>query len=220
MIKRYKITLQEVIDDNGNYRKKLLESDDSPRVLTIVLISICSAFFCLSETVFFHFNANYFQLIPLKLTANKTTEFVLVSALTYTIGRGLNALIALIIKPQLMVINHLIAVIIGIIVLFFGQNFFYTLLIGNIITSIGFSCIGPAMYAFVNQVLDLNNKICGIIMFWADFPNLFIPYFLGIFIEKYPNLFVISIATSASLSFIIFIMILFIIICFYNTFDK
>jgi hypothetical protein len=211
LAKRYRNNLEILKENNNCLETKLFDRKSSPRVLSIVLVSVFLAFYCVSESVYLNFSATYFQYIPLKLTASKSAEIVSAMATSYTIGRGISVLIAIKIKPQLMIGYHFVILITSIIILLFGQNSITLIWIGGLTLSFGFSSVFPAIISFISQYLMITDRIGTILVFSSTSITMFAPLVLGTYIEKFSPIYVISIVTNISISILLFIIILYII---------
>ncbi len=211
VIKRYRSLSDNSADNEINPQKKLFDRKHSPRVLIITLVSIFLAFYFVSELVYLQFSATYFQYIPLKLTASKSAEIVSAMALTYTIGRGISVFIAIKIRPQHMIAYHFLILIISIVILFSAQNSITILWFGSLTLSFGFSSIFPSIFSFISQYLIITDRIGTTLIFSSSVLNLFTPFILGTYIEKYSVIFVVSMLLNLTISIAIFVIILYII---------
>jgi len=211
LAKRYRNNLEILKENNNCLETKLFDRKSSPRVLSIVLFSVFMAFFCVSENTYLRFGATYYQYIPLKLTASKSAEIVSAMATSYTIGRGISVLIAIKIKPQIMIGYHFVILITSIIILFFGQNSITLIWIGSLTLSFGFSSVFPAIFSFISRYLIITDRIGTILVFSSTSITIFAPLVLGPYIEKFSPIYIITIVTNISISILLFIIILYII---------
>ncbi len=211
LVKRYRNDSEILKNNNNCSETKLFDRKSSPRVLSIILVSIFIAFYCVSETVYLMFSATYFQYFPLKLTASKSAQIVSTMATSYTISRGISVLIAIKIRPQLMISYHFLIIITSIIILFFGQNSITLVWVGSLSLSFGYSPVYPSIFSYINQYLVITDRIGTIFVFSTATITMFAPFVLGTYIEKFAVVYIISIITTLSISILLFIIILYII---------
>lgn len=213
IIKRYKICEQskQLKENNNISEPKLLDRKESPRKLMIALFALCIATYNTSEATFLQFDSTYYQNSPLGLTASKAAEFISSKATSYTIGRGISVFIAIKVKPQYMIAYHLMISIMGIIVLIFAQNSTTFLWIANVMIGFGFSAMFPAIFAFIRQYIEMTDRIGTILTFSGGFFNLFSPFILGAFIEKFSVIFIIFELTYLLICSLLFCVILYVI---------
>ncbi len=210
-LKTYRTPSKKLKQNNSESQPKLFDRERSPRLLIIILVSVFLAFYCVSESVYKHYSSTYFQYIPLKLTASKSAEIVSAMALTFTIGRGISVFIAFRIRPQLMIAYHFLILITSLIILFLAKNSLNLLWTGSLMTSLGFSPIYPAVFAFISQYLHMTNRVGTVFIFSSSSLNLFLPYILGTFIEKNPIVFMLTIVTNLLISILLSVIILYVI---------
>ncbi len=159
LVKRYRNDSEILKNNNNCSETKLFDRKSSPRVLSIILVSIFMLFYCVSETVYLMFSATYFQYFPLKLTASKSAQIVSAMATSYTISRGISVLIAIKIRPQLVISYHFLIIITSIIILFFGQNSITLVWVGSLSLSFGYSPVYPSIFSYINQYLVITDRI-------------------------------------------------------------
>jgi hypothetical protein len=177
------------------------------RIFFITLVAMFAIFSNASENIYMQLNTTYYQYIPLKLTFSTAAEIVSAMALSYTIGRGISVLIAFKIKPQYMIAYHFIILVIGLNILYSGQNSVTNIYIASIIIGFGFSAITPSMYALACIYMEVTNEFGSIIVLSGGIFSIFFPYISGLFIEQYPNSFILSIAINLLISFSVFLII-------------
>ncbi len=212
LVKRYRNDSEITKENNNCSETRLFDRKSSPKVLSIILVSIFMAFYCVSESIYLVFGATYYQYIPLKFTASKSAEIVSAMATSYTIGRGISVFIAIKIRPQLMISYHFLIIITSIIILFFGQNSITLLWVGSLSLSFGYSSVYPSIFSFINQYLVITDRIGTIFVFSTTSLTMFAPYVLGTYIEKFSDVYIISMITTLSISILVFIIILYIIL--------
>ncbi|CAG2173892.1 unnamed protein product, partial [Oppiella nova] len=186
-------------------------SKDSERWVLIGFVSAFLAFQMSSEVIYMQFSATYFQYIPLRLTAQTSATLMSSMALTFTMGRGISIFVAMRFRPQTIIMGHLLISFIGLGVLWAGQTSLVCLWAGAMIMSYGLSPIICSTYCFLAQYLDVKNRIGTVLLFSAESLNMFVPFLMGIFIEKYAHIFTVIMFANLLLSSLIFAGIIFIV---------
>jgi MFS family permease len=187
------------------------------KLVLIVLVSVLLSFFSASESAFFAFSATYFQYIPLKLSAGRAAELVSMMALTFTISRGLAVLIAMRLKPHYIIAIFLSILMISLIILFFSTDSLWLLWLGIMTMSFGFSPIYASIFSLMGRYVEFTYRINTIMMLSANSLNLVLPYILGKYIERNPNVFLISLIFLITFSAIFFAFIMYFIVKFKKT---
>jgi len=157
------------------------------------------------------FSATYFQYIPLKLTAERSSILMSSMALTFTLGRMVNIFVSVYLRPQQVIAIHLSIVFTALFVLFFGQNSLIAVWIGAVIMSYGMSPIICSTYCFLAQYMDVKNRIGTVLLFSAESLNLFVPLILGTFIERFPQTFAYILFANVLLSSFVFAITLYVV---------
>ena len=211
IIKPYKTPeiLKPKTDNERN--KKLFDRKDFPRNKAILIFAFWLSTYCVSESTILGFGATYFQYCPLKLTAKEAADLVSAIAIAFTVGRGVSVLMAIKFKPKHMISYHLVLLFLSVIALFFGHNNITVLWLACIMTGLGLSAMYPAMFAFLEQYIIITNPIGATAILFSDCINLFNPYILGLFVEKYSIIVIIFELFYVSICFSLFILILYFI---------
>ncbi|XP_054161491.1 uncharacterized protein LOC128959540 [Oppia nitens] len=181
------------------------------RVLLIGFVSALLAFQLSSEIIYMQFSATYFQYIPLKLSAQTSATLMSSMALTFTVGRGINIFVSMKLRPQQIIVVHLTITVLGLGVVHFGQSCLTMLWTGAMIMSYGLSPIICSIYCYLAQYMDVKNRIGTVLLFSAETLNMFIPFLMGLFIEKYPQIFTYIMFSNIALSSGVFVIILLIV---------
>ena len=163
---------------------KLFDRKGFPRKQSIILFSIWLSTYCVSESTILGFGATYFQFCPLQLTARQAAGLISIVATAFTVGRGISVIMALQFKPQHMIAYHFVLLFMSVILMFIGQHNLTVLLIAVVMAGLGLSAMCPAMFAFLEQFIDITNPIGATAILFSDAINLFNPYILGIFVEN------------------------------------
>lgn len=213
-IKRYEVPQQNFEDmdfeDKKTEQKKSLfkEGAQSPRKTLILLFSMLFMFYNACEGLVFQFGPSYYRNMALRLSASKACGIMSVMATAYTVGRGLNVLIAIKVRPKHMLEYHFGILIVGFSALFFAEHSVHVLTMANVILGFGFSAVFPAILAYFKQYIDISNKLGTILMFSSETMVSVTPYILGTFIERYSIIFIFIEIFYFALGVVIFILII------------
>ena len=196
-------------EDKKTEQKKNLfkEGQESPRKTLIVLFAMLFMFYNACEGLMFQFGPSYYRNMGLRLSATKACRMISVMATAYTIGRGLNVLIAIKVRSKHMLQYHFGILIVGFAALFFSERSVHILTMANIILGFGFSAVFPAVLSYFKQYMDITNKLGTILIFSSESMATFTPYILGTFIEMYSIIFIIVEVFYFVLGLIIFLII-------------
>ncbi|CAG2111000.1 unnamed protein product, partial [Medioppia subpectinata] len=193
----------------NNQKIAVFKSTQVRHSLLVALLSNFVAVVFVSDNIYLKFSATYFQYIPLQLNASESAALVVQMAIVYTIGRAITVIISLKLKPQTIISYHMVALMIAMAVLSVGHDRYDTLWLGAMMMSFGFSALLPAIFAFVGQYVEVNNKLGTVIIFNCGILNAFIPFILGSYIEIYPNIFLSIIMINFTIAFALLATILF-----------
>ena len=192
-----------IIEISGSYHRD--------RRLNIVLIATFLATYTTLELAHFGYSATYYQFIALRLSASESAEIFSVMASSFTIGRCISAFIAIKMKPKIMISYHFFLITVALVVLYIGQTSDRLIWIGNIILGFGFSAVFPAIFAFAEQNIKINDKISTILIFSSASLALFTPFILGPLLENNSFILLEFEIVFFSASVLMFAVILFVI---------
>lgn len=181
VVKRYEKS-QNLSETKG--QQKLFDRKGFPRKRSIVLFSVWLSTYCVSESTILGFGATYFQFCPLQLSAGQAAGLVSVVATAFTVGRGISVVMALQFTPQLMIGYHFVLLFFSVLLMFAGQHNLTVLVVAVVLAGLGLSAMCPAMFAFLEQYIDITNPIGATAILFSDAINLFNPYILGAFVEN------------------------------------
>ncbi|XP_054163819.1 major facilitator superfamily domain-containing protein 4B-like [Oppia nitens] len=192
----------------------IIEVSDSykrDRRLNIVLIAIFLATYTTVELAHFGYSSTYYQFISIRLSASESAEIFSIMASSFTIGRCISAFIAIKLKPKVMIAYHFIVIAVGLTTLYFGQSSVKFIWLGNVIIGFGFSAVFPAIFAFAEQYIKVNDTISTILIFSSASLTLFTPFILGPFLENSSFILLEFEIVFFSASVLLFVVILFVI---------
>lgn len=204
----------EVYGSNSTESSNIIEISNSyrrDRRLNIVLIATFLATYTTLELAHFGYSATYYQFIALRLSASESAEIFSVMASSFTIGRCISAFIAIKLKPKIMISYHFFLITVALVVLYFGQTSDRLIWIGNVILGFGFSAVFPAIFAFAEQYIKVNDKISTILIFSSASLALFTPFILGPLLENNSFILLEFEIVFFSASVLLFVVILFVI---------
>jgi fucose permease len=218
----YKSALRTVgKTDDGNILKHELSStsadDESsnliplalPRSYFIAVILIGGALLCFEmgiEQNTFNYLQTFSVHVDLKLS--KSTGAYMTSALSasYTASRLMAILFATKFSTLPMLYFDLIVILIGnLIVMFYANTSETGLWIGLIVLGAGFSSCFPAIYAFLEERINVTNTVCGMFMFMSSIGTTVSPLLEGKYIETWPLIFVWINLVSVVICILLFI---------------
>ncbi|CAG2166984.1 unnamed protein product [Oppiella nova] len=123
---------------------------------------------------------------PLRLTAGKSAEMVSITALSYTIGRGISIFISMKVRPQYMIAYHFVILYLSMsILIIWGQYSLPVLYATNVCIGLGLSALFPAMFAYLEHYIVITDTIGTYCMLVAELISLFNPYMLGLMVERH-----------------------------------
>ena len=160
-----------------------------PKKSIIICISIFLAFGIMSENMYMDFSPTFFQFSPLRLPANEAAEIFATMSIALSTGRGLSVFIAMKLRPQTMISYQIFIVFFAYIYQYFGQYSLTHLWISSIMICFGYSSIFICLFSFVGQYMEVTDKVGAIFIASYNSVYLFLPFFLGTYIEEYPNSF-------------------------------
>ena len=88
----------------------------------IALLTNLVALVFVSDNIYLKFSATYFQYIPLQLSASDSAHLVIHMTIVYTLDRAMPFLISIRIRPQTIIMCHILILIMSLVVMFFGQT--------------------------------------------------------------------------------------------------
>ncbi|CAG2172181.1 unnamed protein product, partial [Oppiella nova] len=204
----------DVYGTNGHSEESnVIEISDSyhrDRRLNAVLIAIFLANYTALELAHFGYSSTYYQFIGLRLSASESAEIFSIMASSFTIGRCVSAFIAIRLKPKVMISYHFIVIGVALTVLYFGQTSERLIWFGNVIIGFGFSAVFPAIFAFAEQYIKVNDKISTVLVFSSASLALFTPFILGPFLENNAFILIEYEIVFFTASVLLFVVILFI----------
>ena len=193
-IRRYNYQ-SEYVDDSENLpltnstRAFKNLQDMIPKKTIIICISIFLAFGIMSENMYMDFSPTFFQFSPLRLPANEAAQIFATMSIALSTGRGLSVFIAMKLRPQTMISYQLVIVFFGFIYQYFGQYSLIHLWISALMICFGYSSIFICLFSYVGQYMEVTDKIGAIFIASYNSVYLFLPFFLGSYIEEFPNSF-------------------------------
>ncbi|CAG2108471.1 unnamed protein product [Medioppia subpectinata] len=199
----------EDIDSNDKTSSSAAKKSRNSVIIFVILNGIFLAFYMSTEILYLEFISTYLQYIPLKLSAKKAAEIASASALCYTIGRGISALVAIKVKPQRLIQSHFCIIFIAMSIIIFGQQYIALVWVGCLSAGFGFSPIYAAIYSLIKQHMEVDDKVAGFLLFSTDSINVLLPYVLGLHIETMPDLFIYLIVFNVFISVVVFAAIVY-----------
>lgn len=193
-IRRYNYH-SECMEDDNEERLPLTNSgsknlhDMIPKKTIIICISIFLAFGIMSENMYMDFSPTFFQFSPLRLPANQAAEIFATMSIALSTGRGLSVFVAMKLRPQTMISYQLVIVFFGYIYQYLGQQSLIHLWISAIMICFGYSSIFICLFSYVGQYMEVTDKIGAVFIASYNSVYLFLPFFLGAYIEQYPDSF-------------------------------
>lgn len=212
-IHRYKTPIDSTTLDANNNKPTVKSSEiaDFPvipyRRSKLVLLALCYAFYMPTEGLYLGQSASMWQFLEIKLTAQEAAQQLTLLGATFTGGRLLTALIALKLKPDLIMTYHYAIIIGSLLLLFFGRHDRMLITIGNCILGFGYSAIYPAFFAFTQQHLRLTEKICSMYSFIGSLVSLVRPLVLGQTFREFPQVIFIMEAVFLSVTVTMFALV-------------
>ncbi|CAG2115099.1 unnamed protein product [Medioppia subpectinata] len=174
----------------------------------IALVSLFLAFHMSSEQNTQQFSATFFQDIQMKLTASKSAEVVSAMAVANTVGLAVSVLVSAVgVRPQYMITYHLLFIFAGLNILFLDETSELLLYVGSLLLSYGFSAVYPAVFALASRYIDVTDTIGTVFMVSSVVLNLFLPFVIGLYIEVYVYVLLVSIAANLAITVIVFIFL-------------
>ena len=172
----------------------------------IVLGSMLLCFYSGIELNTFTFLPDFVIYSDLRLTKSKGAYMLSVLSAVFACCRGISIIVATRVKTSHMLYTNMLLIGIGnAILLFFGNSSEQWTWIGLIVMGIGYSCVFPGIYAFLEERINVTNSVCGCFMFASSIATTTNPILIGYFIETSPMIFVYINVVSLVVCLLIFI---------------
>ncbi|CAG2166655.1 unnamed protein product [Oppiella nova] len=179
-----------------------------PSKTIIVCISIFLAFGIMSENMYMDFAPTFYQFCPAKLSASQASELFSIIGIALTTGRGLSVFVAMYLKPHHMIAYQSAIVFAGYIFQYFGQGDYNLLLASSIVICFGYSSIFICLFSFVGQYMEVTDRIGGLFIGSYNAVYMFLPYFIGKYVEEVPDSFVYLEFASLCVAIVSFVYVL------------
>lgn len=227
-VKRYRVPDRELHGhelDNFDKNDRQIDHGRTRNVLIALMALILMSQFGI-EVTFMLYTSTYFQSLPIRVSAPKAAEMMSIMWTTYTIGRGVSALIAAKLRAEVMLTYHLVIIGISLVILSFGQHseiliYAAMITIGMIesifimliilILGFGFSAMWPACFALAEKHIGLTDKINSIFAFVSALLMLISPPIISPKIEKTPKIFLIVELAYFAIEVVLFLSIILVI---------
>ncbi|XP_054166829.1 sodium-dependent glucose transporter 1A-like [Oppia nitens] len=202
----------EGIDDQTVYSEQEDESlemlyTSRTRTFLVILFSLLIAIYSSIEIAHFSYSSTYYQFIPLHVSAKTTAEILSVMSTSYTVGRCISAFVAIKVGPQVMIVYHLIIVIIGMAILYYGSHLLSLIWFGNVVLGFGFSAMYSAIIALTAMHCKMTDTVSTLMVFTNGVVSALTPYILGPIIETNPFSFILLELIYLIISILLFLMI-------------
>ena len=156
----------------------------------IVLGGLLLCFATTLEQNIFNYMQTFLVNIDLKLSKSKGTQITSGASAAYTVASGLSILFATKIKTLYMLYLDFIIATIGCVILLYANNSELGLWIGVCTMCFAISSAYPCIYSFLEERINITNKVCGFFVFSSSILTTFEPVYVGKRIEKQPMVFV------------------------------
>ncbi|XP_054161856.1 sodium-dependent glucose transporter 1A-like isoform X2 [Oppia nitens] len=196
---------EEIDDQRDIDRKASVTGIRHLRPALIALVAVFLAFHMSSEQITQQFGATYFQDIPLKLTASQSAELVSAMAVADTVGLAVSVFIANIVSPHYMLSYHLFIIFVALNILFLNESAQWLLYAGSLSLAYGYSAVYPSVFALISRYIDVTDSVCTIFIISSVLLNLFMPLIIGLYIEHYVHVLMMSVSFNLAISIIVFI---------------
>jgi MFS family permease len=149
---------------------KLFDSDNSKsyKVLVVCLVALSVALMdCISKAQF-QFAPTFFQLIPLKLNASQASMMLFIYNLFRTIGRFSAIYLSIKFQAKTLLIFDIFLSIVGIIIFYFSNHSYATLVAANIFLGLGIAPFLATFATFISFYLTYDDRISTIVQLTAS----------------------------------------------------
>ncbi|CAG2103941.1 unnamed protein product [Medioppia subpectinata] len=184
------------LDDN-HHSVESEPRDETPGASTarknavlIALFSLFLAMYSSLEIAHFNYSPTYYQYTALRLSAQTAASILSTMCTSYTVGRCLSAFVALRVGPDVMISYHLLIIIAGMGVLYYGSTVLELIWIGNIIIGFGFSAMYSAIIGLTARHCALTDTVSTVMVFTNGIVSAITPFILGPLIETNPFAFI------------------------------
>lgn len=124
------------------------------------------------------------------------------------ICRGLGIFVAMALETHQMLYIHFTIVTIGCTILYiYSQVSEAMIWVGVVFIGAGDSIIYPCVYSFLEERIDVTNKLTGLLMFTSSIATTVYPLIMGTYIESYPLVFLYVNNFSIAAVIILFIIL-------------
>ncbi|CAG2104658.1 unnamed protein product, partial [Medioppia subpectinata] len=124
---------------------------------------------------------NYFQYIPIHMSSQAATDFMMATTAASTVARLISTYISSKLRPEIMLTYHLVIISVAFGLLYFGQKSVTFMWIG----SIGFSAMWSTFFVFGEKYIKLTNKITSVLCFSTAVLTFVSPFIIGNLIERH-----------------------------------
>lgn len=199
---------ERILDQTDVDKKNSVKKHKHLKLALIGLVSLFLAFHMSSEQNVQQFGSTYFQDIELKLTASESAEVISAMFFANTVGLAMSVVIAYRVRTQWMIGYHLLLIFIALNILFLTEFSRHQLYVGSLLLSFGFSAIYPSIFGYISQYIDITDRIGTVFTIASGSLNLFVPFLIGLYIEEFTPIFLLSISFNLAISIFVFIFLI------------
>ncbi|RWS12423.1 sodium-dependent glucose transporter 1-like protein [Dinothrombium tinctorium] len=153
----------------------------------VALSCLMVCFFCASEMTTFQYLPTFVVHLPLGLTKFNGSFILSALAGSFTVGRFSGILLAVVLKPEYILLLDWLIMLAGNLLLMLAVNSELLLWIGSMVLGFGFAAFFPAVFSFLKNRLDVTNIISAMILLSSLAGNACgFPILVGKYIEKIP----------------------------------
>lgn len=171
---------------------KLFESPHNRTQLLFFLTSLIIIFAGnnTAEMAYMNFQETFLQsLDSFKVTASEAAAIGSITATSYTVGRGVNILVSMVLSAgNLLLIHYTLALTAFLGLLFTTQSSLMLVRINSALIGYSFSAIMPAMFAYINLYSNVDDRRNAMFNLALCLPSIFTPLIIGHYIEAIPSI--------------------------------
>ena len=184
----------------------------SPKIkyLLLTLLSISMTTYAGMEMAFLSYSSAYYQIIPIRFSAQAAAELNSVMSATNTTGKLISTFVSIKLKPHIIVAYSYVIIATSLVIIYIGVNQSWAIMIGNALIGFGYAGILSSYFSMAENYVGLTNSVSSILQGTSAICPMISPFIYGPLIENNPQIFILlqlSYLSVAVVSFVIIILI-------------
>ena len=178
------------------------------KYILIALLSLSMTTFAGMEMAFLSYSSAYYQIIPIRFSAQKAAELNSVMSATHTLGKLISAFISIKLKPNIIVAYSFVIIFVSLTIIYMGVNTSWAIWTGNALIGFGYAGVLSSYFSMADNYVRLTNRVSSVLQAASAICPMISPFIYGPLIEKSPQIFILLQFAYLSVAIISFIMII------------